>query len=316
MKKQLSYVLLIGLIACACVRPKSAETAKEPVTGQDSTQRFELPVIPATLTVVAQREDYLIRHYWDHFPIAAQTTVFPCEKKGIEQAWVNFCYLLLPCPEDYSEARIKETFHKFLVNKVVLKHFMGLADKYWYDPNSPIRNEEFYIAMLETILRAPVLTDTEKLVPEARYELAQKNRKGSRAIDFVYTLKSGKQGTLHALRSDYTLLFINNPGCHACEAVISELKSSALVSRMLADHELTLLAMYTDENLSEWNEHLSDFPKEWINGYDSGQLINAGQLYDLRAIPTLYLLDAEKNVLLKDAPFAQIEEYLILHPVL
>ncbi len=28
------------------------------------------------------------------------------------------------------------------------------------------------------------------------------------------------------------------------------------------------------------------------------------------------LLDAEKNVLLKDAPFAQIEEYLILHPVL
>ena len=81
MKKQLSYVLLIGLIACACVRPKSAETAKEPVAGQDSTQRFELPVIPATLTVVAQREDYLIRHYWDHFPIAAQTTVFPCEKK-------------------------------------------------------------------------------------------------------------------------------------------------------------------------------------------------------------------------------------------
>ena len=65
---------------------------------------------------------------------------------------------------------------------------MGLADKYWYDPNSPIRNEEFYIAMLEAILRAPVLTDVEKLVPEARYELAQKNRKRQFVPSILSTL--------------------------------------------------------------------------------------------------------------------------------
>ena len=36
------------------------------------------------------------------------------------------------------------------------------------------------------------------------------------------------------------------------------------------------------------------------------------QLYDLKAIPTLYLLNKDKTVLLKDAPAQTIEEYLLM----
>jgi hypothetical protein len=34
------------------------------------------------------------------------------------------------------------------------------------------------------------------------------------------------------------------------------------------------------------------------------------ELYDLKAMPTLYLLDKDKKVLLKDAPVEQVEQYL------
>jgi len=34
-------------------------------------------------------------------------------------------------------------------------------------------------------------------------------------------------------------------------------------------------------------------------------------VYDLKAMPTLYLLDAEKRVILKDALFEQVEERLM-----
>lgn len=33
-------------------------------------------------------------------------------------------------------------------------------------------------------------------------------------------------------------------------------------------------------------------------------------LYDLKAMPSLYLLDGQKRVLLKDAPLSQIREVL------
>ena len=48
----------------------------------------------------------------------------------------------------------------------------------------------------------------------------------------------------------------------------------------------------------------------WIDAYDAEQTILNQNLYDLKAIPTLYLLDKDKKVLLKDASVGQIEVYL------
>lgn len=74
-----------------------------------------------------------------------------------------------------------------------------------------------------------------------------------------------------------------------------------------------MLSFYPDEELEEWRKHLNEFPEEWINSYDKELTLREKQLYDLKAIPTLYLLDREKKVLLKDATAQVIEEYLMLH---
>ena len=58
--------------------------------------------------------------------------------------------------------------------------------------------------------------------------------------------------------------------------------------------------------MKNWN----DFAKEWTNGYDKELVIKNKNLYDLRAIPTLYLLDKNKTVLLKDATLQKVEQYL------
>ena len=50
-------------------------------------------------------------------------------------------------------------------------------------------------------------------------------------------------------------------------------------------------------------------PKEWIVGTDQEQ-IKTEALYDLKAMPVLYLLDKDMNVLLKDASYPIIQNYL------
>lgn len=198
--------------------------------------------------------------------------------------------------------------------KPFFSYFTTLADKYLYDPNSPMRNEELYITVLDAMLESDVLDETEKILPNERRKLAERNRPGRLAEDFTYTLSSGKNGTLHDLKAQYTLLFINNPGCHACEKSLTELKQAPAINRELEAERLKILAIYPDEELQEWKRHLSDFPKEWINGYDKGLVIKEKNLYDLKAIPTLYLLDQKKIVILKDAPIREIEEYLKQQP--
>ena len=49
------------------------------------------------------------------------------------------------------------------------------------------------------------------------------------------------------------------------------------------------------------------FHKEWINGYDPDFVIRTDRLYAVRAVPSLYLLDKKKNVLMKDA----LPEYVL-----
>lgn len=302
--KYLSFILLLVLTAC-----KSGPAASQEQNGkQDTVKVFNLPDIPVVLNTVSQRADYMVKHYWDRFDFTDTTYVSQIDVA--EQAWVDYCDLLEHVPLSDAQTAIKETIGRAGKNKKMLDFFAELADKYLYDPNSPMRNEELYIPVLEALTASPMLNETEKIRPQARLELAQKNRLGTKALNFTYTLDSGAKGTLYQFPAEYTLLFINNPDCHACSEMIEGLKSSPVINGFIADKKLKVLSLYPDEELDEWKKHRSDFAKEWTNGYDKELVIKNKNLYDLRAIPTLYLLDKNKTVLLKDATLQKVEQYL------
>lgn len=304
--KLLSFTL--ALVLCSC-KSGNATAPQDQSARQDTTiQAFTLPEMPAMLTAPEQRADFLVRHYWDNVSFA--DTAFLNKKEVSEQAWVDYCNILNHVPPATAQEAIKGMIKKTEQNRRMFDYFTELADKYLYDPNSPMRNEEFYIPVLEAMTASHVLSETEKIRPQARLELAQKNRPGTKALNFTYTLASGATGTLYQCPAEYTLLFINNPGCHACAETIEGLKSSQVISQLVAEKRLKILAVYPDEELEEWHKHRSEFPDEWINGYDKTQSMKMKNLYDLKAIPTLYLLDKNKTVLLKDAPWPVVEEYL------
>ena len=301
-----SLLLLLNL-CIACGNSKTNNTPVE-VAPVDTITAFILPIIPSMLNTPELRADYLARHYWDNINFTDSNYVHHPEV--IEQAWVDYIDLLKLVSPQVADTALKNTFSQAEKGKKCYLYLMELADKYLYDPNSPMRNEELYISVLDALLASPVLNDTEKIRPERRRELAQKNRIGTKVIDFTYTLESGKQGSLYGLNTPYIILFINNPGCHACAETIEALKNAPTINQAFAKKQVKILSLYPDIDLDEWRNHLSDFPKEWINGYDKGQVIELKNLYDLKAIPTLYLLDKEKTVLLKDVTAVEIEEYL------
>lgn len=262
------------------------------------------------MTAPEQRADFLVKHYWDNVNLA--DTNYIHHPEVTEQAWADYCDILNHVPLETAQEAMRKTIERTNVDKKVFTYITDLADKYLYDPNSPMRNEEFYIPVLDAMLDSPLLEEIEKVRPKARRELAQKNRIGTKALNFNYTLASGAQGSLYQLQAEYILLFINNPGCHACTETIDALRNAPIINQLLEQKRLTVLSIYPDEELDEWRKHLNEFPQEWINGYDKKFAIKEQQLYDLKAIPTLYLLNKEKTVLLKDATTQAVEEYLLI----
>lgn len=297
------FVCLILLAALGGCR----ETAKKaPV--QQQPEGFRMVEVPAMLSSPQERAEFVTKNYWNHFDFTDTTLI--SRPAVTEQAFADYVNILLNVPTDMAAASVRTTLSKAEADTAMYRYFTTLFEKYLYDPNSPMRNEEVYIPVLEAIVASDRVDEADKIRPRYRLALAQKNRPGRPAADFTYTLSDGRTGTLYGVKADYVILFINNPGCTACKESIEQIEQSPLVSRMIGDGRVKVVALYPDEDMKAWRDYLSHFPPTWINGYDAGLKIKEGELYDLKAIPTLYLLSRDKTVILKDAPFGAIEQYL------
>ena len=258
---------------------------------------FQLPEIPVVLTEPTERCAWLLEHFWDKFNFADTNLIHHPEVS--EQAFADFISVLPHGRPADIEKGIGILIKKAAYSPKIFNYFAGLAEKYLYDPNSPARNDELYIPFLEKLLRSPILSRTDKIRPAYQLEMTQKNRPGTIATDFDYTLLSGKQQSLLQTPAEFLLLVFYDPECDHCQEILQGLITSSAIHQLIAHHKLTVLAIYTEANIPYWQSKRQQLPANWIVGHDREKIKNQN-LYDLKAMPSLYLLNRTKQVLLKD----------------
>lgn len=300
------FMLIPCLACCSYIKGADAADAEK--------NSFSLPEIPSSLIFPQDRASYLVSHYWQNFDF--RDTVLISKPEITEQAFVDFIDILPNVPYDNAERAITKLMDSASVDVRMFSHFTDLAEKYLYDPNSAFRNDEYYIPVLQYILADGKLDESAKVRPRYQLGMAMRNRPGAEAADFIYTLPGGKTGRMKDIKADYTVLFFNNPDCPECKMVKEFMTGSPVFLRMAEGNRqkhpsLAVLAVYTDSDISSWRS--ASYPEFMINAYDASGTINKEQLYDLKATPTLYLLDKDKYVILKDATVEQVEATLKEH---
>ena len=271
---------------------------------QQKTKEFRLPDVPVTLTAPEDRAAYLSLHYWDHFDFADTSLI--SRPEITEQVFVDFISILPHTPK--AQEAVDTLFRRALADREMLYHFISLGDKYLYEPNSPMHDEELHILFLRALVNHPGLEETDRIRPRHLLEMALKNRPGDVATDFTVVCRDGRSRRLSDIKAGYVLVYFNDPDCENCHRVKELLTLSPVVNDLLESGRLKLLSVCVEGKTPAWEK--AEFPAGWIDGYDAGQRLTREQVYDLKAMPTLYLLDAEKRVILKDASFEQVEERL------
>ena len=245
-----------------------------------------------------QIPSYMRDHFWDKFDFADTLWTTKADTMDMLKAFTSY---VVGYVGPIDQEPIRKLMQKASVSKKMFDYFAMLSDRVLYDPNSPYRSDELYIAVLEAQIASPHYDKYEKMAPEYNLRIVSQNRIGHKANDFDYYTKSGRRGNLYSLKNDFIIIYINNPGCTMCREVTEALKQSQIISDLQSKGLLKILAIYPDENLDDWHKHYADIPSQWINGYDRGCHIERENLYNIRAIPALYLLDNEKQVLIKDS---------------
>ncbi len=227
MKRSLMFAIaLLTVVSCGGQKAKRSTGSDAPLTA-DSVTIYRPPQPSAMLSDPESRMRWVAEHYWDNFKFA-DTLAVPRWGDYAEQAFVDMIYALAQggVPREIADETVTSLFRKAAVNKAAFLKLAEVAEKYLFDPNYPLRNEELYITVLRTVLDNPALDEWERIRPQEQLRLALKNRVGDLAADFRYTLESGATGMLHTLKSPYTLLFFNNPGCPACRETIDQIGAS------------------------------------------------------------------------------------------
>lgn len=309
MKRQiLGIIIIIGWGMMACGNTHREQEKESPVVMQEKKKRsFQLPEVPVMLNTPELRAVYVAQHYWDHFDF--RDTAYIHLPEITEQAAVNFMDLLQMLPEGEASEALSILVGKAAVEPVMMNYFWETLSKYWYNPNSPMKNEGMFILWCRAVERTSQVGTFLKERAAYQRVLAEKNRVGMQAADIVYTLASGKQGRLYGLKAPYILVFFYNPDCHTCADVKQAMQRSLLLKDMVSSGRMKVLTVYPDEDVALWRNRLGEMSEEWINGYDKGQVLTMEERYDLSSIPSFYLLDKDKKVLLKDADWRQVMQF-------
>lgn len=310
-------VFLIALIymfstcrGCKEKPEKREETYLKEAGNTPAKKEFQMVTVPDGLKTPAERADYLVAHYWDSFNFS--DTAYIHLPEITEQAFADYVDILPRADQEKAYVSITGMLDRIVKEDQTGKmypYFLSLYRHYLYDPNSPLRDDEYYIPVTEYLMTDIVSDMAAK--ERARFDLSMmlKNRKGNIAADIVYTLANGSRGNLQALKKEYTLLYFYDPDCPNCRETTAYLRESFLINDLLFTGKLDILALYTDSDILLWRKHLQGMPLSWINGYDKECAVRNKSLYDLKAIPNLYLLDKEKRILLKDADATTVERY-------
>lgn len=310
---------LLGVVLMSCkhsatpadVSPGQAEEA--PVAVEQSADSFPFPVIPEVLTSPEDRKTYLLTHYWEQFDFADTTLVN--NRDVTEQSFVNFIALLADgtTPEELTRESLENWCAGFVGKEHARQVLTQTADSYLFNPNSPFYNEALYGMYLEALLGKLPQTDAMRSTYRFKLELIRRNNVGEKATDFVYYLSDGSRHTLAAtpVKSNRLLLMFYDPECESCHEVLLQMAADTALAEAVRAGKLSVLAVYTEGNDEAWRKALPDIPKGWTVGTDH-EAVKTRALYDLKAMPSLYLLDGQKTVLLKDAAYEKIRATLAL----
>ena len=262
-------------------------------------QSFPYPAIPDTLRNVEQRAGYLSEHYWDNYNFA--DTLLLKSKEVTEQGFVNFIDILNRfnldntskgvahkdiaqkgitrkdiARKDITQKDIACFTRKAFSNAAAKERFENLIEHYFEDQLSPVRNDRVYLIFLEEMKNSPCFNETEKERIAFKIKTTNKNLPGDIAINFNFKDENGKEHQLSDYKDQKVILYFYDPDCENCHEVSAWLKQQSIPA------DIKVLKMIADNHIS--------------------------YIYSLKNMPTIFLLDKENKVILKDCTAQELIE--------
>jgi hypothetical protein len=305
-----SFILFNAVWILALISSCGGRSSNDDLKLEDTEAIATLPLpdVPDAFVTVEDRAGYVLRHFWDKLNFTTDT-VLSRNRDFMEQNFANYISIFSLPDRTALVGTVKRLLFRAQVDSLAYNMLTDIAEKYLYAPDSPMQNEDYY----EIFLMAEGDSEfSSGYRSKLSYQQSciSKNRVGNIAADFDYLSEDGVVTSLSDTETPgYMLLVFFDPSCDDCRKSVEMLEEEIVMNRMLKEHELSILAIDVADNEEMWEAVKRTYPSSWKIGLDTSGLRDK-EIYVMRNMPSMYLLDHNKRVLLKDAQVEALFAFL------
>lgn len=212
-------------------------------------------------------------------------------------------------------ASINEEMTRFLLVKFVNRY---LNQKYMWEDAVFVHLYEKYFSSKEYSW----LTAAGKKTIQDRYFSLVANIMGKQAENISLPNTTGKQVSLYADTSKFTIVCFWDPTCGHCQETLPVLDSMYRAKWKAMGVRMFAVGKETSGTQKDWlsfidKHHLEDWTNVYYSKQEEKTRVDANipgysQLYDVQSLPTVYLLDRDKRIVAKKLTWQQADEILQL----
>ena len=269
----------------------------------------EIPAPPASY--YSNRElikKYYAEHAFDHYPFDDERMVkIPMTVERLKE----FSQCLYFAPQEDAIKIAEEVLNKARVSSVTYHAFFDQMEKVLGTLTSPYWTEYIYIPMLRNALSYDKIEQKRVGYYKNQLTLHTKNLPGTKIPNFPILWSDSTKSTLYDIESDYILLYFQNPDCPTCSEVREKLAVNEELNKAIESGKLKVVTIYFERDSTIWYRYLKTKANpKYLHGWDYEGKIDSENLFDLRIIPYMFLLDKDKMIIKKDILYNEISGYL------
>lgn len=256
-----------------------------------------------------QFQRYYLEHFFDNFawndPRIFNTVV-------VEQKLKEYCNMIYQLDNPEYDSLVVDALNRAKANQTSYEYLFDALEHVLGSNISPYKVEHTYIAMLKDALQYPKLDENRNRRYTRELGFINKNLVGDTIPNFNMVLANGDTVSMYDIQSEYTLLYLQHPTCPTCHKVRNMMKDFPKLNKAIASGKLKVVMVYFEDDPKVWINYINsaEANPNYVQGWNFDQTIDDNNLFDIRTIPYMFLLDKDKVVIKKDLLYNDIEPYM------
>lgn len=285
MRKTVFYTLLALIMSAV-----SSTTAR-------ADAFFQLPIVPDSMGF-ENRVNYLVDHYWDFCDLNKAFS----SRQRMADAFKEYLDLMPLATGDHAINSVNAFIGKIEKKPENLLFITTVAEEYMYSDTAEVVGDLIYLPFVQAVARNKKIDKASKARYERQARLIGNCQIGSEAPDFTYIDRKGEKRPFKSDSADVILLYIYDTDCPECSMARIRLHADINTTKLIDAKRLRIVAISPTTPDGEWRDRVASYPEEW----EVGAVEDFDDIYEVRSIPTFYVLDDKYKIFAKNLSLEQV----------